>query len=190
MPKFDAMLFIWYLYLSLLPTVVSCDKKNLEVTFWPNPSTTSKLVGSVGLLRSKGVPSFVKGHASCVTAVPGLILSFKSLKLKEMALGPSNPVSTSAFKSDNIPTDVVSQNISNKDSVGSVSYIAKKGCIFKLAVVFVITPMLAEVANLAIKGLLSIWYMFCWPKVLRLLNSILESFVVAILIAVSVLVSG
>ena len=59
-----------------------------------------------------------------------------------------------------------------------------------LAVTLLTTPIEFEVANLAIKGLLSIWYILAWPSVLRFANSMLESLVVAILIAVSVLVPG
>ena len=44
-------------------------------------------------------------------------------------IAPSKPLETSLFKSAIKPMVFVSQNISNKDSVGSVSYIAKVGSI-------------------------------------------------------------
>ena len=52
----------------------------------------------------------------------------------------------------------VSQNISNNESTGSVSYIAKNGLI-----AFVKEPIGCDVDTLAIKGFVSIWYKLSWP---------------------------
>ena len=75
----------------------------------------------MGSFKSKGAPSLDKGHTKSVIAIPGATSSVKVEKSNTKLLGPSKPVETSSFKSDNIPTLVVSQYISNNESTGSVS---------------------------------------------------------------------
>ena len=65
-------------------------------------------------------------------------------------LAPVKPVSMSEFKSATKPSEAVSQKISNKDSTGSVSYIAKYGCI-----VADNEPIAFVVDSLAINGFVS-----------------------------------
>ena len=80
----------------------------------------------------------------------------------------------------------VSQNISNNESSGSVSYIAKKGFIGAA----VKTPICLDVDNLPIKGLVSSWYKLAIPIALKLSIDMFESSDVAMLTAVSVNIPG
>ena len=83
--------------------------------------------------------------------------SFWVYSVSPKKLGLVLSTSTAVFNSDINPVVAVSQNKSNKDSCGSVSYTAKKGFMLVLTELVDVMPIGTGVETLPIKGFVSIW---------------------------------